>query len=156
MAPRLQRAEWTLILLWCGINSSIFLSWISQSSGEGRKNTVPARDEWIKHRGLGSGSNWGAHWKKLRSFIGTRVSSKFYTLKLSWKSFEDQLWYPCSRNKTKRIKQRKIGRDGPVFSTPWECDLRSLEESVILSSLARPVLHLLLISDFLIKVTAGI
>lgn len=84
------------------------------------------------------------------------MSSKFYTLKLSWKSFEDQLWYPCSRNKTKRIKQRKIGRDGPVFSALWECDLRSLEESVILSSLARPVLDLLLISDFLIKATAGI
>lgn len=51
-----------------------------------------------------------------------------HPFKLTWKSFEDKLWYLCSRNKTNRIKGRKVEQNKRGFSTLLKFDLRSPEE----------------------------
>lgn len=78
-----------------------------------------------------------------------RHSSKF-----TWKSFEDKLWYLCSRNKTNRIKESKGVQNKRAFSTLMKFDLSvQKKERIILTSLAKLALQLLLISDFFVKVT---
>lgn len=159
MTRHLQRAVQTLILLWCEKSRQQCLSQVNLPVfWRGEKKQFPLEMNESNPGGLGSGSNWEALWKQNKTknpefYLNSSMFQILPSFTLTWKSFEDKLWYLCSGNKINRIKGRKTEQDKCMLSTMLKCDLRSLQERIILTSLAKLVLQVHLISDFFVKVT---
>ena len=97
--------------------------------------------------GLGSGSNWGALWKKKNQefYLNYIACSKFYTLSNSHGSLSKRSWgILCSRNKTNWIKERRINA---CFLHGWNLIWGpQKKERIILTTLAKRTLQFLLIN----------
>lgn len=91
--------------------------------------------------------------KKNQSFIWALACSKFDPLSHSHGSLsKTSCGYLCSGSKINRIKGRKTEQNKCVFSTMLKCDLRSLEERIILTTVTKLILQFHLISDFFVRV----